>query len=94
MSPSWRVAIGCDEAGYTYKQAIKAELEKDPRVTEVIDVGVNEGTDKTAYPHLGVAAARKVTEGKADRAIVICGTGMGVAMAAGKVPGIRVSLPS
>lgn len=90
-SPSYRVAIGADEAGFDYKQAIKAELEKDPRVTEVIDVGVNVGTDKTAYPHVGVAAAKKVAEGKADRAIIICGTGMGVAISANKVPGIRVS---
>ena len=90
-SPSWTVAIGADEAGFDYKQAIKAELEKDSRVKEVIDVGVNAGTDKTAYPHVGVAAAKKVAEGKADRAIIICGTGMGVAISANKVPGIRVS---
>ena len=92
-SPSWTIAIGADEAGFDYKKIIKADLEKDPRVKSVIDVGVNEGTDKTAYPHVGVAAARKVAEGKADRAIIICGTGMGVAMSACKVPGIRVSHP-
>jgi ribose 5-phosphate isomerase B len=90
-SPSWTVAIGADEAGFDYKKIIKADLEKDPRVKSVIDVGVNEGSDKTAYPHVGVAAARKVAEGKADRAIIICGTGMGVAISACKVPGIRVS---
>jgi ribose 5-phosphate isomerase B len=90
-SPSWTVAIGADEAGFDYKKIIKADLEKDPRVKSVIDVGVNEGTDKTAYPHVGVAAARAVAEGKADRAIIICGTGMGVAISACKVPGIRVS---
>lgn len=90
-TPSWTVAIGADEAGFDYKQAIKAVIEQDPRVKSVIDVGVNEGTDKTAYPHVGVAAARKVAEGKADRAIIICGTGMGVAISANKVPGIRVS---
>jgi RpiB/LacA/LacB family sugar-phosphate isomerase len=92
-TPSWTVAIGADEAGFDYKKIIKADLEKDPRVKSVIDVGVNEGTDKTAYPHVGVAAARKVAEGKADRAIIICGTGMGVAISACKVPGIRVSHP-
>lgn len=90
-SPSWTVAVGADEAGFDYKKIIKADLEKDPRVKSVIDVGVNEGSDKTAYPHVGVAAARKVAEGKADRAIIICGTGMGVAISACKVPGIRVS---
>jgi len=90
-TPSWTVAIGADEAGFDYKKIIKADLEKDSRVKSVIDVGVNEGTDKTAYPHVGVAAARAVAEGKADRAIIICGTGMGVAISACKVPGIRVS---
>lgn len=45
--------------------------------------------DKTAYPHVAVAAARLVATGKADRAILICGTGLGVAISANKVPGIR-----
>jgi ribose 5-phosphate isomerase RpiB len=91
MSPTWRIAIGADEAGYDYKQILKADLEKDPRVTAVIDVGVNAGTDKTAYPHVGVAAAKKVASGEVDRALLICGTGMGVAISANKVAGVRVS---
>ena len=49
-------------------------------------VGAN---DSTAYPHVAVEAARKVAEGEADRALLICGTGLGVAIAANKVPGIR-----
>ena len=57
-------------------------------VGEVIDVGV--GADEhTAYPHVAVAAARLVAEGKADRALLVCGTGLGVAISANKVPGIR-----
>ena len=48
------------------------------------------GTDEnTAYPHIAVAAARLVAEGKADRALLVCGTGLGVAISANKVPGIR-----
>jgi len=58
-------------------------------VTEVIDVGSNETSDKTAYPHRAAAAAKLVAEGKADRALIICGTGLGVAIAANKVKGIR-----
>jgi ribose 5-phosphate isomerase B len=54
----------------------------------VEDVGVG-ADDKTAYPHLAVAAARKVAAGEADRALLICGTGLGVAISANKVPGIR-----
>jgi len=90
-SPSWTIALGCDDAGLDYKELLKADLEKDPRVKAIIDVGVSKdgGDLKTAYPHIGVAAARKVASGEATRALLICGTGMGVAMSANKVPGIR-----
>lgn len=77
MSPSWTIALGCDNAGCEYKSTLKSDLEKDSRVVKVIDVGVNIGQDDydTAYPHIGVKAARLVAEGKADRALLICGTG-------------------
>ena len=87
----WRVVLAADEAGVSYKDAIKADLLKDPRVKEVIDVGV-EGDEGTAYPHVAVAAARKIAAGDADRGILVCGTGMGVAISANKVPGIRASV--
>ena len=87
----YRIVMGADDAGLEYKEIIKADLEKDPRVDEVIDVGVHAG-EHTAYPHVGVAAARLIAEGKADRGLLVCGTGMGVAMAANKVPGIRASV--
>ncbi|MGV8849242.1 MAG: ribose-5-phosphate isomerase [Propionibacteriaceae bacterium] len=83
-----RLIVGCDEAGLQYKEAIRADLEGDPRVASVVDVGVS-GTENTAYPHVAVAAARLVAAGKADRAILICGTGLGVAISANKVKGIR-----
>ncbi|MHA6509722.1 ribose-5-phosphate isomerase [Tessaracoccus sp. Y1736] len=86
-----RVVLAADQAGVSYKDAIKDMLHNDPRVDEVIDVGVNADTDPTAYPHLGVAGARKIANGEADRGIFVCGTGMGVAMAANKVPGVRAS---
>lgn len=83
-----RVVLACDDAGYDYKEALKKDLEADERVAEVIDVGV--GADgHTPYPHVAVAGARKVAEGEADRALMICGTGLGVAISANKVPGIR-----
>ena len=85
----FRIAIGCDDAGVSYKKAIIADLNKDSRVESVTDVGVPENTDKTAYPHIAVDAAQLVAQGKADRAIIICGTGLGVAISANKVPGIR-----
>ncbi|KAI4735296.1 ribose 5-phosphate isomerase B [Aureobasidium sp. EXF-12298] len=83
------IAIGCDDAGCGYKNKIKADFENDPRVEKVIDVGVNSSDDKTAYPHPAVDASKLVAEGKADRALLICGTGLGVAISANKVPGIR-----
>ncbi|KAL8690321.1 MAG: hypothetical protein Q9218_004214 [Villophora microphyllina] len=90
MAPApLRIAIGCDEAGHTYKETLKADLESSSLVASVIDVGVAHTDDKTAYPHLAVSASQKVIDGEADRALLICGTGMGVAISANKVPGIR-----
>ncbi|WP_369200903.1 ribose-5-phosphate isomerase [Streptomyces sp. PU-14G] len=84
----FRVVVGCDDAGLDYKEALKKDLEADARVAEVTDVGV--GSDEhTAYPHVAVEAARRVAEGEADRALLVCGTGLGVAISANKVPGIR-----
>lgn len=87
---SLRIVVGADIAGVDYKEALKADLEADPRVGEVIDVGIKPGED-VDYPHVAVDAARKVAAGEADRALLVCGTGMGMAIAANKVPGIRAS---
>ena len=88
MPSNLRIVVGSDDAGYEYKEALKGDLNADSRVVEVTDVGV--GTDEdTAYPHIAVAAARLVADGKADRALLICGTGLGVAIAANKVAGVR-----
>lgn len=86
----FRVVVAGDIAGVNYKDAIKADLEADPRVDVVIDAGVKQGED-IDYPHVAVDAARMIAEGKADRGIFVCGTGMGVAIAANKVKGIRAS---
>lgn len=88
MSRAWRIVVGSDEAGFVYKELIKKDLEADPRVSTVTDVGVT-GDEQTAYPHVAVEAARLVADGRADRAILICGTGLGVAISANKVKGIR-----
>ncbi|THU87408.1 hypothetical protein K435DRAFT_867301 [Dendrothele bispora CBS 962.96] len=89
--PQWRVVIGCDDAGTQYKSTLKADLSKDPRVISIIDVGVTCGShdESVAYPHVAVAAARKIANGEADRGLLICGTGLGVAISANKVPTIR-----
>jgi ribose 5-phosphate isomerase B len=85
---TYRLVIGSDDAGFDYKERIKQDLLADPRVESVVDVGVD-ADGHTAYPHVAVDAARRVAEGQADRAILICGTGLGVAISANKVPGIR-----
>jgi ribose 5-phosphate isomerase B len=89
MNTPLRIAIGSDEAGYAYKTILKADLEGDQRVELVIDVGTNAAADTTAYPHVAVDAARLVAAGTVDRALLICGTGLGVAIAANKVSGVR-----
>ena len=86
---TFRVVIGSDSAGYEYKEALKKDLQADDRVAEVIDVGVQGGDVDIDYPHVAVDAARKVAAGEADRALLVCGTGLGVAIAANKVPGVR-----
>lgn len=84
----WRIVVGGDDAGMRYKDALEDDLKNDSRVASVVDVGVVED-EHTDYPHVAVAAARKIAAGEADRALLVCGTGMGVAISANKVPGIR-----
>lgn len=84
-----RIAIGGDDAGFEYKAKLAADLAADPRVAEVIDVGPSSPSDKTPYPQYAIEAAELVASGKADRALLICGTGLGVAISANKVAGVR-----
>lgn len=88
----YRIVVACDDAGVSYKDTIKADLAADPRVSEVIDVGVASADDHAPYAHASVAGARLIAEGRADRGLFVCGTGMGVAISANKVPGIRASV--
>ena len=88
MADKLRIVVGSDDAGYQYKEALKADLEKNEGVSEVQDVGVN-ADGHTPYPTVAIAAAEMVARGEADRALLVCGTGLGVAIAANKVKGIR-----
>lgn len=88
--PRWRVVVGSDEAGLGYKELIRADLEADERIAEVIDVGVNEPC-ATPYSEVGLQAASLVARGRADRAILVCGTGIGMAISANKVAGVRAT---
>jgi ribose 5-phosphate isomerase B len=84
----WRIVVGCDDAGFDYKEQIKKDLLKDHRVSEVFDVGIKAG-EKTDYPNIAIDAAVMIQKGEADRAVLVCGTGLGVAISANKVKGIR-----
>ena len=88
MTEPLRIVIGCDDAGFDYKEVLKRDLEASDGVVSVVDVGV--GADgHTPYPTVAIEAAERVARGEADRALLICGTGLGVAIAANKVTGIR-----
>ncbi|MGO2684595.1 MAG: ribose-5-phosphate isomerase [Microbacterium sp.] len=83
-----RIVVGSDDAGFDYKERLKADLLADDRVESVKDVGVD-ADGHTNYPTIATTAAELVVAGEADRALLICGTGLGVAIAANKVKGIR-----
>ncbi|ROR74164.1 ribose-5-phosphate isomerase [Bogoriella caseilytica] len=84
-----RIAVGGDSAGYSYKEVLKQELEADARVETIVDVGVTGSDDETYYPNVAIEAAERVARGEVDRALVVCGTGLGVAISANKVAGVR-----
>lgn len=86
------IAIGADNAGADLKNALKQQLEADPRVESVVDFGVPDATDSTAYPHVGLNVAQAVAAGNARRGLLVCGTGIGMAITANKVPGIRATV--
>ena len=88
MTDKLRIVVGSDDAGFDYKEALKRDLEGSDLVESVTDVGVD-SDGHTAYPKVAIAAAELVAEGKADRALLVCGTGLGVAISANKVKGIR-----
>ena len=83
------IAIGSDHGGYALKQAIMKHLEK--KGLEYKDYGTYT-EDSCDYPIYGEAVARAVSAGECERGIVICGTGIGISMAANKVKGVRAAL--
>ena len=75
-----KLVIAAPANGVELKNALKTHLQHDPRVTGLVDLSSPDGT----YPQLSFAAAQEVAAGRADRAILICGTGVGTAIAANK----------
>jgi ribose 5-phosphate isomerase B len=83
-----RIAVGSDHAGFAVKRAIAERLRRLGH--EVIDHGCD-GEASVDYPDFGAAVAASVAAGRAERGICVCGTGIGIAMAAGKVAGVRAA---
>lgn len=88
---SMQIVVGCDGNGVALKDALVVVLMKDPRVSHIEDLGVRTADDSTVYPDIGFTLAKKIAEGKADRGLLICGTGIGMAISANKVAGIRAA---
>jgi len=82
------IAIGCDEAGLELKRTVMELLEAEG--LEVRDFGCFTA-DQVDYPDIGYDVARAVARGEHDRGILICGTGIGMAIVANKVPGVRAA---
>lgn len=84
-----RVAIGSDHAGYESKESAKREISA--LGVEVEDKGTN-SLESVDYPDFGAAVGRAVASGEVERGVVICGSGIGISIAANKVPGVRAAL--
>jgi ribose 5-phosphate isomerase B len=84
-----KVIIGADHAGFAAKQALAAALKRMGH--SVIDAGTD-GTESVDYPDFAAQVGRAVADDEAERGVLICGTGVGMAMAANKIPGIRAAV--
>ena len=81
-----KIAVGCDHGGYVLKEAVLNAI-RDSGM-EAIDYGTF-SEESVDYPQYAYAVARAVADGKADRGVLLCGTGIGVSIVANKVDGIR-----
>lgn len=86
-----KIAIGNDHTALEMKEAVKVHLEE--KGYEVLDLGTN-STDSCDYPVYGEKVGRAVADGEADLGIAICGTGVGISLAANKVKGVRACVCS
>lgn len=82
------LAIGCDEAGFELKELLKRRLEEHGQ--QVVDYGTRAG-ETALYPDVAFAVAEGVARGEHERAVLICGTGIGMCISANKVKGVRAA---
>ena len=86
-----RVVIGCDHGGFELKQVLSAYLTE--KGYDVVDVGTHD-TTSVDYPDIAQKACQEITSGQCSWGVLVCGTGIGISMAANKVDGIRCALVS
>lgn len=87
-----KIGLGCDHGGYNLKLEIMCYLES--KNIEVVDYGTNNAEESVDYPIFGKKVADAVISKEVDYGIVCCGTGIGISLAANKVPGIRCAVVS
>src|SRR6516165_5039853 len=85
-----RIAVGADHAGTPLNEFAIVELRKLGH--DVVDLGTHDSTQPDDYPDYAAAVAQELTSGRCERGLLICGSGVGVAVAANKVPGIRAGM--
>lgn len=83
------IVVASDHAGYEMKEALKADIEGLGH--EILDVGTH-GPDSVDYPDFGAAAAAAIREGKAQLGLLVCGSGIGISIAANREPTVRAAL--
>lgn len=83
-----KIIIGSDELGYDLKEVIKNHLTE--KGIEVVDAGVYD-KNPVDYPDIALSVAEKIANNEFERGILICGTGIGMAITANKVPGVRAA---
>lgn len=86
-----KIVLGSDHAGFELKEKLKAHLAAAGH--DVTDLGTH-STESVDYPDFGFAVGRAVASGAAERGVVVCGTGIGIAIAANKVAGVRAGVPN
>lgn len=87
--PGGAIAVASDHAGFDLKEILKRDLQE--AGLEVLDLGTN-STQSVDYPDFGMAMADAVASGKAERGVLVCGTGIGISMAANRNPKVRAAL--
>jgi len=86
-----KIALGADHAGFELKERLKTYLAD--KGHETIDLGTG-STESVDYPDFGFAVGKAVAEGRAERGVLACGTGTGMAIAANRLKGVRAGVPN